>query len=63
MLLDRSAYLSPQSNIDAVELALARIWLDWKDQQLIEPKWLPVGVDQATYRILLEVQEQTERSI
>ena len=63
MLLDRSAYLSSQNDVDAVELALERIWLDWKDQQLIEPKWLPVGVDQATYRILLEVQEQTERSI
>ena len=63
MLLDRSAYLSPQNDVDAVELALERIWLDWKSQQLIEPKWLPVGVDQAAYRILLEVQEQTERSI
>jgi hypothetical protein len=29
---------------------------------LIEPKWLPVGVDQAAYRILSEVQEHTERS-
>jgi len=63
MLLDRSAYLSPQNDVDAVELALERIWLDWKSQQLIEPKWLPVGVDQAAYRILLEVQEQTERRI
>jgi hypothetical protein len=63
MLLDRSAYLSSQNDVDAVELALERIWLDWKSQQLIEPKWLPVGVDQAAYRILLEVEEKTERSI
>ena len=62
MLLERSAYLSPQNDIDAVELALERIWLDWKKHQLIEPKWLPVGVDQAAYRILSEVQEHTERS-
>ena len=62
MLLDRSAYLSPQSNVEAVELALERIWLDWKNQQLIEPKWLPLGVDQAAYRILSEVQILTERS-
>jgi glycosyltransferase involved in cell wall biosynthesis len=62
MLLDRSAYLSPQSDVEAVELALERIWLDWKNHQLIEPKWLPVGVDQAAYRILSEVQEHTERS-
>lgn len=62
MLLDRSAYLSPQSDILAVELALERIWLDWQSRQLLEPKWLPVGVDQAAYRILSEVQEKTERS-
>ena len=63
MLLDRGAYLSPQSDPEDVALALARIWLDWKNQQLIEPKWLPVGVDQAAYRILSEVRTLTERSI
>lgn len=62
MLLDRGAYLSPQSEPEAVALALERIWLDWKNQQLIEPKWLPVGVDQAAYRILSEVHTLTERS-
>ena len=63
MLLDRGSYLSPQSDVKAVELALERIWLDWKRKQLTEPKWLPVGVDQAAYRILSEVQENTERSL
>ena len=63
MLLDRGAYLSSQSDPEAVALALERIWLDWKNQQLIEPKWLPVGVDQAAYRILSEVRTLTERSI
>ncbi len=58
MLLDRSAYLSPQSDIEAIELAVERIWLDWKNQQLIEPKCLPVGVDQAVERILIEVKER-----
>ncbi len=62
MLLDRGAYLSLQSEPEAVALALERIWLDWKNQQLIEPKWLPVGVDQAAYRILSEVHTLTERS-
>ena len=57
MLLDRSAYLSPQSNVEAVELALERIWLDWKNQQLIESKWLPLGVDQAVNKILAKVNE------
>jgi hypothetical protein len=55
MLLDRSAYLSPQSDVEAVELALERIWLDWKNQQLIEPQWLPVAVDQAVQKILAKV--------
>ena len=57
MLLDRSTYLSPQSDIEAVELALERIWLDWKNHQLIEPKWLPVSVDQAVHKILAQVDE------
>ena len=56
MLLDRGAYLSPQSDPQAVALALERIWLDWKAQQLIEPKWLPVGVDQAVEKIMVETQ-------
>jgi hypothetical protein len=63
MLLDRSAYLSPQSDVEAVELAVERIWLDWKNRKLIETKWLPVGVEQAANRILSEVQEKTERSV
>jgi len=62
MLLERSAYLSPQSDAKAIELAVERIWLDWKSKRLVEPQWLPVGVDQAAYRILSEVQEKTERS-
>ena len=57
MLLDRSAYLSPQSNVEAVELALERIWLDWKNQQLIESNWVPLGVDQAVNKILAKVNE------
>jgi hypothetical protein len=62
MLLDRGAYLSSQNDLEAVGLALEHIWLDWKNRQLIEPKWLPVGVDQAAYRILSEVDKITERS-
>ena len=57
MLLNRGAFLSPQSDPQAVALALERIWLDWKNQQLIEPKWLPVGVDQAVEKIMLETQK------
>ena len=59
MLLDRAAYLSPQNDIEAVELALERIWLDWKNRKLIEPKWLPVGVDQAVNQLLLKMGESS----
>jgi hypothetical protein len=31
--------------------------LDWKNQQLIEPQWLPVAVDQAVQKILAKVDE------
>ena len=62
MLLERSAYLCSQSDTKAVELAVERIWLDWRSRRLVKPQWLPVGVDQAAYRILSEVQEKTERS-
>ena len=50
MLLDRGAYLSPQSDSETVTLALERSWLDWKNQQLIEPKWLQL----ALIRLLIE---------
>lgn len=60
MLLDRGAYLSPQSEPQAVELALERIWLDWKKHQLIEPKWQPAGVDQAVSMILTQVQNRSK---
>jgi hypothetical protein len=62
MLLERSAYLSPQNDPEAIELALERIWLDWEGKQLAVPKGVPIGVNQAAYRILSEVQAKTERS-
>ncbi|WP_062308140.1 glycosyltransferase [Polynucleobacter sinensis] len=60
MLLDRGAYLSPQSDPQAVAMALERIWLDWQKRQLIEPKWLPVGVDQAVDQMLSEAKEKIQ---
>ncbi len=52
MLQERGAYLSHAENEASIHLALERIWLDWLKQQLIEPKWLPIGVDQAANTIL-----------
>ena len=58
MLLDRGAYLSPQLDTVAIELALERIWIDWKAKQLIQPVWKPIGVDQAVNTILTQVQNR-----
>ena len=44
--------LIPDGYVKAVE----KIWLDWKNQGLIEPKWHPMGVDQAVVRILTETK-------
>jgi hypothetical protein len=58
MLLDRGAYLSPQLDAGAIELALEKIWLDWKGKQLIQPAWKPIGVDQAVNTILTQVENR-----
>lgn len=57
MLSERGAYLSHEGDKSGIEIAIERIWLDWQAQGLIEPKWLPLGVDQAVYKILSEIQE------
>jgi hypothetical protein len=35
---------------------LEKIWLDWRKQQLTQPIWKPIGVDQAVASILNHVQ-------
>lgn len=59
LLEERGAYLSHASDEKSINIALEKIWLDWKNQQLVEPKWLPIGVDQAVTKILSEVQKIT----
>lgn len=56
MLLERGAYLSHEGDTEGVGMALERIWLDWQERRLIEPKWLPLGVDQAVKQILTEIK-------
>jgi hypothetical protein len=56
MLLERGAYLSQVGEDLQIEATLEKIWLDWKNQGLIEPKWQPLGVDQAVARILAETK-------
>ncbi|MCF8166579.1 MAG: hypothetical protein K9J35_07925, partial [Rhodoferax sp.] len=60
MLLDRGAYLSQQSDAAEIEIALEKIWLDWRNRQLIEPAWKPIGVDQAVSTILNQVQNGSQ---
>ena len=56
MLSERGGYLSHEGDNIGIEMTLERIWLDWQERKLIEPKWLPLGVDQAVERILSEIQ-------
>ena len=56
MLSERGAYLSHEGDTEGIGMALERIWLDWQKQGLIEPKWLPLGVDQAVKQILAEIK-------
>ncbi len=58
MLLDRGAYLSPQSNDLEIEITLEKIWIDWSNKKLIEPIWKPIGVDQAVANILLHFNQK-----
>jgi hypothetical protein len=55
MLQNRGAYLSLEGDKAGISMALERIWLDWQQHRLIEPKWLPMGVDQAVQQILTEI--------
>lgn len=55
MLQERGAYLSHEGDKVGITMALEKIWLDWNSKQLIQPKWWPIGVDQAAYKILSEL--------
>jgi len=57
MLEDRGAYLSHEGDLEGISMALERIWLDWQQKCLMIPVGVPIGVDQAAYKILSEIQE------
>jgi hypothetical protein len=59
MLEDQGAYLSHEGDEMGIAMALERIWLDWQSKRLNEPSCRPIGVDQATYKILDAIQENT----
>jgi len=58
MLLDRGAYLSHQGDIEGINMALERIWLDWEHKRLSVPIGQPIGVHQAVATILNVVNKQ-----
>jgi len=60
MLQDRSAYLSLEGDKVGMTIALERIWLDWQQKQLRNPGGKPIGVQQAVYKILSEIQKNKE---
>jgi hypothetical protein len=57
MLLDRKSYISADGDDVGIAIALERIWLDWKKQQLLQPIWQPIGVDQAVNSILSHIAQ------
>jgi hypothetical protein len=59
MLEEQGGYLSHEGDEMGIAMALEKIWLDWQSKQLIKPKWGPIGVDQAAYKILHEIHENT----
>ena len=52
MLLERGAYLSHEGDLEGINIALERIWLDWEQKCLSAPTGKPIGVKQAVDTIL-----------
>ena len=57
MLLDRKSYLSADGDDVGIAMALERIWLDWRQKQILQPIWRPIGVDQAVSSILSHIAQ------
>lgn len=57
MLLDRKSYLSTDGDEAGIAMALEKIWLDWRQNQLLSPIWRPIGVDQAVSSILSHITQ------
>lgn len=55
MLLARGAYLSHEGDLEGINIALERIWLDWEQKRLSAPTGKPIGVKQAVDTILSTV--------
>ena len=60
MLSDRGSYVSHEGDLEGINIALERIWLDWEKKQLQNPSGEPIEVRQAVYKILSEIQKKKE---
>ena len=56
MIDERGGYLSHSGDLDGVNMALERVWLDWRGKKLLKPQWTPIGVNQAVATILKNVE-------
>ena len=56
MIQERGGYLSHSGDLEGINMALERIWLDWSGKKLLRPQWMPIGVDQAVATILKNVE-------
>jgi hypothetical protein len=56
MLSERGGYLSHDGDVEGINIALERIWLDWEQKRLATPSGNPIGVNQAVATILNIVQ-------
>ena len=56
MIQERGGYLSHSGDLEGINMALERIWLDWSSKKLLRPQWMPIGVDQAVATILKNVE-------
>ena len=60
MLSERGGYLSLEGDKEGIYMAFERIWLDWQARNLIEPKWLPLGVGQAVQQIMTKIDLKSQ---
>jgi hypothetical protein len=56
LLAERNAYISAADDAASIDQTLEHIWLDWKQKNLLQLAWKPIGVDQAAQRILQLVE-------
>jgi len=56
MLSERGGYLSHDGDVEGINIALERIWLEWEQKRISAPNGSSIGVSQAVATILNIVQ-------